>query len=122
MTMTIGQLVKELEKADIDSAVYIDFGGCIPTEIDSWRGVYTEAALGWMENSYGVETPRVGDLIRELKSSIGKIYIGYKGGENTFNGDTSLHIDNDGKCTHTEIRRVEIKRHQVIIHTYLNED
>lgn len=105
-----------------DGRVYLDFARCVPTTVKSWRGVYAEPALGWEPAGYSGNVkvyPTVGSLIAELESAIdGREYTGWKGGEYAYDGSETLHIDNPGDCSNTEITRVEVKKWgEVIIHT-----
>lgn len=106
-----------------DGRVYLDFCRCVPTTVDSWRGFYAEPALGWEVAGYYSgsvkEYPTVASLIAELEKAIdGREYTGWKGGEYTYNGDETLHIDNPGDFTSTEIAHVEFKEcGEVVLHT-----
>jgi hypothetical protein len=48
--------------------VVYDFGGCVPSEIDSWRGIYSELALDYET----VEPKTVEELLAVLKEANGK--------------------------------------------------
>lgn len=122
--MTIGELKKILNSIeDQGKFVKFDFCNCIPTQIDSWRGVYEEPALGWTPTGYsacGSETKHniaVHELIVELERGTSDVFGGWKGGEYYYDDDSPLHIDNPGDCTHTVIASVEEKQSSVIIHT-----
>lgn len=122
--MKIGELIQRLKMAEKqDAEVWFDFAGCVPTTVDSWRGIYAEPALGWKPTGYSV-TPHdhgnsitVAMLIAELEGCIGREYTGWKGGEYTYTKGDTLHIDNPGDCTHTELSRVEDLGYAVILHT-----
>ena len=49
---TINSLIKELKIFKLDSYVYFDFCECVPSCINSYRGIYTEPALGWRPTGY----------------------------------------------------------------------
>lgn len=119
--MTIDELISLLKTAKPDVRVYFSFCKCIPDGIGSWRGSYDEPALGWAPSGYSGEVdsyPTVKSLIEDLEDAInGVAFSGWKGGEYCYHGHETLHIDNDGDCTNTEISRVEIKDWEVIIHT-----
>ena len=124
--MTIGQLIKLLNKADLEHRVYFDFANCIPDSIASWRGIYAEPALGWCPSGYSASnTDRknctVGELLEMLNEALRETYIGWKGGEFQYNLDSPLHVDNNGDCTHTEISNVRILRDWVILETSSSE-
>lgn len=109
--------------------VRFDFCGCIPTTIDSWRGIYAEPALGWSPAGYTriikqEDYPTCESLVKMLEDSTGREFTGWKGGEFYFTGDETLHIDNEGDCTYTCIDRLEIVDDdvaswaEVVIHTH----
>ena len=105
--MTVGEVLDALATADVGAPVYFDFGGCVPTTVHSWRGSYDEPALGW-EPPNGVDMTVI-ELIVELeKCTDGHEYTGYKGGEYAYNRHNTLHIDNYGRYTNTELVTVEV--------------
>ena len=99
--------------------MYLSPFRCVPTTVDSWRGVYAEPALGWSPAGYTkhVDTyPTVASLIAELEQAIsGRIYTGWKGGEFTYDGTETLHVDNPGDYTMMSITGVDVKDYEVVI-------
>ncbi len=121
--MKIRKLLDILECADSSLRVFFDFAECIPTTINSWRGVYSEPALGWVRFDTIDKHPTVESLIKEIKAAInGRIFTGWKGGEYTYTDDNILHVDNPGYCSHTEINHITIGRYSVILHTINNKN
>ncbi len=117
-TMTIGEVIEVLEKADPELDVYFAFCDLVPGEIDSWRGSYDEASIGFIGLQSTSEIPKVKDVLANLKESIsGKWFAGYKGGEYQFTKDTPLHVDNYGRCTNTIINSVKKEDYCVYIKT-----
>lgn len=115
---TIGDLICALETAKPDVRVYFAFGHVAPTTVDSWRGIYAEAALGFTGGDYGTNGPTVAELLQRLRESIdGREYTGWKGGEYTYNRGTPLHVDNPGNYSSTEMDRIEVSEYGVTIHT-----
>ena len=116
--MTIGEVLKEILNAPDDHTVVFAFGGIYPTRVDSYRGDYSEAALGFSSGDYGNERMTVANFRRELQNSIdGREYHGWKGGLYRYNKSTPLHVDNYGNCSNTEIERIEVNDYDIIIHT-----
>jgi hypothetical protein len=118
--MTIDDLLHDLRKAKPDAVVMFDFCNCAPTKVDSWRGSYDDPALGWVATGYSgnSKAPKVADLISELERAIdGREYTGWKGGEFRYAGSNTLHIDNRGDYTNTELVRAEIDDWRVLLHT-----
>lgn len=122
--MQIHDVLKALKQADPTIQVYFDFAGCVPTTVDSWRGIYAEPALGWQPSGYSSYTgnsakiPNCADLIAEIEKAIdGRTYTGWKGGEFSYSENDTLHIDNPGDCTQTEISHIVADRYSVMIYT-----
>lgn len=118
--MTINQVIEKLKTAKPDVRVFLSPLPCVPTDVRSWRGIYAEPALGWQPSGYSgnvKEYPTAASLIAELqKASDGREYTGWKGGEYSYTGDSTLHIDNPGDCTNTEIQKIEINDYRAVIH------
>ena len=51
----------------------------------------------------------------------GFVYHGYKGGEYTYTEENTLHVDNYGRYTETEIVKVEVTSYCVYLHTAREE-
>lgn len=117
--MTIGEVLRDVSFAEDNDVVVFDFGGVSPTTVDSWRGDYGEAAIGFSAGTY-VDTPcTVKQFREELESALrpGASFDGWKGGSFRFTPHTPLHVDNRGCCTNTEIIRVEVQEYRVMLHT-----
>lgn len=129
MSMTIGELIDALKGVENQTAIVeFDFAGTEPTEVDSWRGVYAEPALGWRATGYSAPDQTmhhasmiVAQLIANLEGCIGKVFTGWKGGDYTYGSGDTLHIDNPGDCSNTELVRVEDRGYTVILHTERND-
>ncbi len=111
--ITIGQLIAALEAAEPDASVFFDFGSFAPTDLDSSRGYYEQAALGYREHL----APTARHLANELRQALALTYHGYKGGEYHYTEDTPLWVDNYGCWTETEITHVTACYYRVTIHT-----
>lgn len=77
-TLTLGQLISKLEAQNPANSLVFDFCGVVPTQFQSWRGVYSELALGFEAESDRQVT--VADLLRLARNADGETYMGYKGG------------------------------------------
>ena len=111
---SLGKLISEIEKCGLEKNdgeikdVYFDFGTAIPTDLDSWRGSYSELALGYRLSGYDNSNEHFADckadkLLEHLKSAIGKEYTGWKGGEFTMNENTPIWVANSGNSGNTSI-------------------
>lgn len=122
MSMTVGEVIEALSKANPDVQVRFAFGGVVPTRVDSWRGVYAEPALGFKYEGRNTDGPTAAALLAELRKAIsGEVYSGWKGGEYTYRAKDTLHIDNPGAWTQTELTRVEVDEYTVLLHTAREE-
>jgi len=80
-TVTLGQLIDSLAAADPDTLVPNGFG-----EANSWRGMYAHIAFEPRTNA------RLGDMLDEARSAVGKIFEGFKGGDFLMSRSTPCHI------------------------------
>lgn len=116
MIHTIGELMDALERYNEDTDVFFEFGFTRPSTIASWRGDYSMAALGFELYSRSNHPATVGSLHAELMKAIsGLHYLGYKGGDYTFNRDTQLWVDNWGDGSHTRITKVHLRYDDVVL-------
>ncbi len=114
--MDIGKIKAKLRNAPQEAEVVFDFGGCSPTTVDSWRGIYAEPSIGWQKT---YPRPTVADFLAELEEGTsGRTYYGWKGGEYSYTDSDTLHVDNPGEYTCTEITHITIHGEwQVMLHT-----
>src|ERR1044072_2340918 len=101
MAIALGKLIRLLECEKPDNWVTFDFVGMTPTTIDSYRGDYSHLALGFKAEHD--ESMTVAALLTLLKSSIGKVFHGYKGGEYKASEDTPVWVANYGESGSTAI-------------------
>src|SRR4051812_44331694 len=81
--LTLGSLISRIESIievhkgrEKEATVRFDFEYLFPTDIDSWRGSYSELALNFTHE--GKELT-VTQFLALLKSAVGKEFTGYKG-------------------------------------------
>lgn len=123
--MTIGELIDALRQVKADSRVQFDFANCVPGQIASWRGIYSEPALGWKATGYSRAgggsqdaAPTVGLLVAELLNATdGREYEGWKGGDFTYRLSSPLHVDNPGDYSKTAIVGVDDRDYYVVLQT-----
>ena len=85
--MTLGRMIKRLEELPEDLEI-VGFG-----KLGSYRGYYSDLAF-----EPDTEPKTVKQLLRECKSAMGKVFIGYKGGEYVMGELTPLWVANYGCC------------------------
>ncbi len=115
--MTIGEVLNALEGVGDDLTVRFAFGGVSPTRVDSWRGIYAEAALGFSSGEYGDPRCTVGALRKELLGALEQSYEGWRGGTYEYTRETPLHVDNQGCYTNTELVKVQVLEYSVVLYT-----
>lgn len=112
--LSLGELINEIKKCGVtkdngeDKEICYDFGTAIPTALDSYRGSYSELALGYKLTGYDNDAEHLAevkakDLLQHLKDAIGKEYIGWKGGEYTMSENTPVWVANSGNAGSTAI-------------------
>ena len=100
-TLTLGGLIVLLEQRDPTEPVVFDFCGMQPTRLGSYRGDYSELALGHAPSS--PNGPTVSPLLAILRSAIGETFTGWKGGSYRMHAGTHLWVDNPGEASGTSI-------------------
>jgi len=115
--MRLGALIKEIEvlleldEISGDANVYFDFGRFSPVEMISWRGVYSELAITY-ENHKSIS---VDDFLVTIKSAVGTVFDGWKGGEFRMDENTLVWVSNPGECNHTSVSGVCVSRDETLI-------
>lgn len=104
--MTLGQLIDALRKADKSLGVRFEFCGMVPCYLKSYRGFYDQLAFDYRPPDEEQERGgflTVGDLLAHCEQVVGKVFVGYKGGNYTMGLDTPLWVDKWGRCTSTAV-------------------
>ena len=125
--ITLGKLIEEIEQHGVmngedDKTVDFDFGTAVPTTLDSWRGSYAELALGYKLSGYDNDEDHFAqitakDLLKELKSAIGKTYTGWKGGEFIMSENTPVWVTNPGDSGNTGVIGTVDEGYKIVIIT-----
>lgn len=130
--LTVGELIAKLEpivskqnevikKYDHEASVSYDFEYLIPTEYDSWRGVYAELALGFKEPKYP-ESLGVTEFLNMTKEVVGKEFTGYKGGEFTMGKTTPIWVANYGNSGRTGLVDILDEEYDIVLITKYFKD
>lgn len=113
--MPLGEIIDALDGIADDTFVQFDFGGFEPTGIDSYRGYYSDLALG-----FDREGMKVGALRAELQDADGGTFEGYKGGEYRMDRSTPVWVANYGRSHGVAVVAVETReKWRVILRTAL---
>lgn len=117
-TMTLGELIKELEQCDQDKTVKFDFGYFKPVSFDSWRGDYSCLALSYEDGGKDI---KVSELLKLAKATNGAKFTGWKGGEFLMGLNTPVWVDNAGESSTTALLQLIDVGYQIIIETGYRE-
>ena len=101
-TTTLGNLINGIKQAPDDADVMFDFAHTIPDGVRSWRGDYSQLAIGWKPQQAG-DFPNAKLMSEILEMANGNTYEGYKGGDFKMDLSTPIWIDNYGEYTSTAI-------------------
>lgn len=110
-TITLGDLIDKLERialsCDADCWVCYDFCNAIPTTGGSWRGDYSNLAIGWTTDWEWDKRPLLKDFVKHLRENCyNKTFEGYRGGNYKMTGNTPVWVDKYGEATSTAITGV----------------
>lgn len=118
--MKLGNLIKSLEELPQESRITILVRGRYynPSYLHSYRGYYDQLALSWD----GEEKKKVCELLEECKSSVGKVFTGWKGGDFMMDENTPVWISNGcGECDNLIIQDIKKDATGIVIKTMENE-
>jgi hypothetical protein len=112
-----GEFITALERMPADEPVKFDFVHFGPTRINSYRGFYEDAALGYQRpDDSDYEFPTVEELVRRLTSVLGHVFEGWKGGNGRpIRLESSLWVANPGETGDTVIVDVQNLTYVTII-------
>jgi len=116
--MTLGEFVDALEACGLETRVFFDRFGLVPTSFNSYRGYYDHLALGFELEGIVMAD----ELAERAKQAIGKTFGGWKGGEYTMSRHTPLWASNTGRVTRTKIVGTSNDGWSLIILTASDED
>lgn len=111
---TLGALIKALEQRPKDQRIVFDFCRCQPVAVGSYRGFYEDLAIEFAEENHDMH---VGELLTILRTSVGKIFVGYKGGEYRMTLETALWVANHGRTSDTIIVGIEDYEVETVLRT-----
>lgn len=115
-TIKLGEIISKLENLPLDAKVRFDFLDYIPDDFGSWRGAYSELALGYKRLKDGKEIS-VKDFLKYCKIQVGNGYTGWKGGWFEMDENSEVWVDNDGEYWGLPIRNIIFDGEFVIIKT-----
>lgn len=115
-TIKLGEMISKLENLPQEAKVRFDFFDYIPDDFGSWRGVYSELALGYKRRKNGKELSAK-DFLEYCRRQIGSTHQGWKGGLFEMDKNSEVWVDNDGEYWGLPIRDIVFDGESVIIKT-----
>lgn len=115
-TIKLGEMISKLENLPQEVKVRFDFFDYIPGDFNSWRGAYSELALGYKRRKDGKEL-LAKDFLKYCKKQIGCIHQGWKGGSFEMDENSEVWVDNNGESWGLPIRDIIFDGEFVIIKT-----
>lgn len=108
---SLGRLIEALEAVDAtdDCWVSFAFGDFVPTRCHSWRGSYSELAIGYAELEWETR-PALKHFVNQLKQCVGAEFTGWKGGEFRMDLDTPVWVAEGGKSGNTGVVGIHCER------------
>jgi hypothetical protein len=100
--MKLGELIVTLESLPPDEEVEFDFGYYEPTTLQSWRGDYSQLALGHGPSRFPQHVT-VKALLDLCLAADGQIMEGWKGGGYLMRRNTAVYVDNPGEYSNTKL-------------------
>ena len=96
LQLTLGELILKLETVnDKTLPLFFDVGKYHPIDVDSWRGSYCELAINYDD---GDDVVSVDKFLSMLRSTIGRTFEGYKGGDFLMGKITPVWVANYGRA------------------------
>ena len=122
--LTLGEMILKCEAIEksvkSEDSVYVkfDFEYLFPTRLNSWRGIYAELALNFVNEESEKEKPlSITEFTKLLKGAVGKTYHGYKGGDFQMSRQTPVWVANYGNSGNTAVIDIVSDGYGVIIVT-----
>lgn len=117
--LKLGELIEALEPLCKEETLIEFDTGDIPMGLCSYRGYYKDLSITYDKN--------VGYMFAEkflnmLKNAVGKIFVGWKGGEFMMSATSEVWVSNEGECKNTKICGISLSENKVILYTVENVD
>ena len=97
--LTVGQLIRALERLDAGKSIKFDFVNFKPAGLGSYRGYYEDLAIRYRDAG----APTVGDLLGWLKDQSGNLMDGYHGGQYRVTDQTAIWVANASETGGTAV-------------------
>lgn len=107
--LTLGEFIRRLEQVPADSSIKFDFVYFKPKGIHSYRGDYSQLALGYTNEG----DPKVSEILELCRDAVGRKFYGYKGGEYYMDEETPMWVANSDEAGRTAI--VNVRNHGWIV-------
>jgi len=120
--LSLGEIIEGIEKAGLfkedgdPKSIRFDFGNLCPTDIGSWRGDYSQLAIGYKE--YDHKDPFASEFLKELKTAVDSYFTGWKGGEYKAYVTTPVWVANAANTGTTAISGVLDNGYEIVLITF----
>lgn len=111
--LNLGQLIRALKQCPPDDLIRFDFGGCVPTVCFSYRGYYSDLAIGFDQEG----NLSVVEFVPILEAAVGKSFPGWKGGDYYMTDDSRVWVASPGDTSDTAITGVTPTGWCTVMHT-----
>jgi hypothetical protein len=102
--ITLGELIEQLSSLPADRYLVFDWCWLKPDGLRSYRGCYSDLAVGFTD---AYQSVTVGQFLQECREAVGKTYEGYKGGEYRMSESTPVWVANYGNSTGVAVTKVK---------------
>ena len=113
--LNLGGLIDLLKRSEPGQNVKFDFGGAVPTSVDSYRGYYEDLAIGFDDDPD--DYPTVSEFLKMLQEAVGKEFTGYKGGEYKMTRKSRVWVANYSHTSGTTIVGIRDCNYMTVLHT-----
>jgi hypothetical protein len=97
--ITLGALIDKLAALPPETRIRYDVLSLNPTDFASWRGDYSQLALGIDAGRYDLMT--AAKLLKLAQDANGATFQGWKGGDFVMNRETQIWVGNPGSALHS---------------------
>lgn len=105
--------VAEFVKSPANRSVCFDWCGRTPDGLDSYRGIYSDLAIG----IGGPRAVKAADFLKECENCVGATFSGWKGGDYLMGRDTPVWVADPGESHRWGVCGVECDNWQIVLRT-----
>jgi len=111
MNLTIGEMIKTLDKLPQLATVYFSGNTSRPSRVMSYRGYYQDLAI----EPCNTGEVTVSSFRGMLKGAVGSTYRGYKGGDFKMGLNTAVWVSYYGQADQLSVTKIKYDKKQNIV-------